>query len=107
MSIESGKKIGALISTVKDVMLVEAGGREDRHVKVLVELDLTKPLIRGTTLKYQQEECQIEFKYEQLLLFCFYCERGGIMRKCVAKERSKFIKIVLKQHNMVFGSVQG
>lgn len=57
MSIESGKKIGALIGTVKDVMLVEAGDREDRHMKVLVELDLTKPLIRGTTLKYQQEEC--------------------------------------------------
>lgn len=63
MSLESRKKIRALIGNVRDVMLVEAGGRDDRLLKVLIELDLTKPLIQGTTLKYKQEECWIEFKY--------------------------------------------
>lgn len=87
MLIETGKKIGALIGSVRDVMLVEARGREDRHVKVLVEMDLTKPLIRGTTLKYKQAECQIEFRYEQLPLFCFYYGMVGHNEKLCSQSR--------------------
>lgn len=87
MSLESRKKIGTLLGQVRDVMLVEAGGREGRHVKVLVDLDLTKPLIRGTTLKYKQSKCWIEFKYEKLPLFCFYCGTIGNNEKMCGQRR--------------------
>lgn len=53
----------------------------------MVELDLTKPLIRGTTLKYKQSECWIEFKYEQLPLFCFYCRTIGHNEKLCGQRR--------------------
>lgn len=86
-SVETGKKIGKLIGPVHDVLLVEAGGKEGRHVKLLVAMDLTKPLVRGTTLKYNQTECWIDFKYERLPIFCFYCgilghnEKGCSIRR--------------------------
>lgn len=107
MFLESGKKIGALVGKVNDVMLVEAGGREDRHVRVLIDLDLTKPLLRGTTLKYKQEECWIEFKYEQLPLFCFYCGRVGHNEILCSQRRTDVDQTVLKLHSMGFGCVQG
>lgn len=46
-----------MLGFVRDVMTVEAsrreGGKEERHVKIQIELDLTKPLQRGTMLKYE------------------------------------------------------
>lgn len=53
------------------------GGKEERHVKIQIELDLTKPLQRGTMLKYTEFESWVEFKYEQLPIFCFYCGQIG------------------------------
>lgn len=62
--IETRKKIRKLIGSLHDVLLVEVSGKEERHVKLLVDMDLTKPRVRGTTLKYNQTECWIDFKYE-------------------------------------------
>lgn len=87
ISIETGKKIGGVLGTVTDVMIVDAGGHELRHINILVDIDLTKPLLRGTKLKHKQSECWVEFKYENLPLFCFYCgcighnEKGCGQRK--------------------------
>lgn len=33
-----------------------SGGREERHLKIKVNLDLTKPLHSGTNLKYKGVE---------------------------------------------------
>lgn len=46
-------------------------------MKIQVELDLTKPLLRGTRLKYKHTEIWVEFKYEQLPIFYFYCGTVG------------------------------
>lgn len=40
---------------------------------MLVEVKLDIPLLRGTKLKLDQEVLWVEFKYEQLAFFCFYC----------------------------------
>lgn len=72
---------------VLDVMIIEAGGSEEHHLKILVESDLTEPLQRGTMLTYKQEECWIEFKYEQLPLFCFYCGIIGHNEKLCSKRK--------------------
>lgn len=56
-------------------------------MKLLVEIDVTKPLLRGTTLKFKQNETWIQFKYEQLPFLCYYCgcignnEMNTIQRK--------------------------
>lgn len=49
------------------------GGNEGRHIKIMVEIDLTKPLIRGTKLRYKLKEIWIQFRYEQLSTFYYYC----------------------------------
>lgn len=57
--------------------MIECGGKEERHINVQVEIELAKPLLRGTKLKSKQRKTCIEFKYEQLPIFCYYCGRMG------------------------------
>lgn len=59
--IEIGKKIVRLLGNTLDVLIVETWGKEDRHIMILTELDLSKPLIRGAKLKYKQSEIWIQF----------------------------------------------
>lgn len=66
-----------MLGFVRNDMIVEEGGNEERHVKIQVELDLNKPLQRGTMLKYKQSESWVEFKYEQPLIFRFHCGQIG------------------------------
>lgn len=72
-SLSYGKKIGSLLGNVVDTMLMNSGGFESRHIKILVEVDLSKPLARGTILKCRGKENWIIFKYGQLPGFCYYC----------------------------------
>lgn len=44
---------------------------------MLVEVELNKPLIRGTYVRFEGERKWVMFKYEQLPLFCFYCGKIG------------------------------
>lgn len=60
------------------MIIPENDTKEGRYVKMLVEVDLTKPLIRGTKVGFEGEK-QWVLKYEQLPLFCFYC--GKKLRK--------------------------
>lgn len=56
-----------------DVMIPKTWGNENRHIKLLVEVDLLKPLMQGTKLRFKQSEIWVQFKYEQLPIFCFHC----------------------------------
>lgn len=93
LSIDTRKKIGKLLGTVMNVLVVDSGGPEGRHIKLLSEIDLTKPLVKGTKLRYKQNEIWIQFRYEQLPLFCYYCgcightERMYIKRKDVLNQQ--------------------
>lgn len=55
------------------MIIHEHGSKEGRYVKMLVEVDLCKPLIRGTSIKFEGDKRWVMFKYEQLPQFCFYC----------------------------------
>lgn len=55
------------------------GSKEGRYVKMRVEIDLTKSMIRGTKLNFEGQKRWVGFNYEQLPLFCFYC--GKIVPK--------------------------
>lgn len=87
VSIETGKKIGCCLGTVKDVLVVELSRSEERYINIQVVLDLTKPLLRGTMLKYKQIDIWVEFKYEQLPIFYYYCGRVGHNKKMCLKRQ--------------------
>lgn len=76
-----------MIGNVKDVLLVKTGGKEDRHLKVQLEIDIAKPLLRGTMLKFKLAEICVEFRYETLPTFCFYCGHLGHNEKLCTKRK--------------------
>lgn len=62
-----------------NVILLENGSKEGRLLKLLVKVELHKPIMRGTTIKLDDEQVWVDFRYEQLPKFCFYC--GGIRHR--------------------------
>lgn len=48
---ETAKKIGSAIGVVKESIVPEIGSKEGRHMKILVEIDITQPLMHGTFVK--------------------------------------------------------
>lgn len=87
-SLDTGRKIGKSLGSVKDVMIMESGGKEARYINVLVDIDLTQPLLRGIKLKYKTTEVWVEFQYEQLPIFCFYCGLiGHHERMCLKRKK--------------------
>lgn len=59
------------------VVIPESGNKEWRYAKLLVEVDLTQPLLRGTNIRCNGELKWVMFKYENLPFFCFYCGLVG------------------------------
>ncbi|XP_071928123.1 uncharacterized protein [Coffea arabica] len=70
---EARRKIGAIIQEVKDVLVPQVGGKKGRHLKLLVVLDTSLPLLRGTTVKVNGALKWLNFRYERCLDFYFKC----------------------------------
>lgn len=68
-------------------MIPEQWNKEGRHAKLLVEIDLLNPLIRDTKLRCNDDSRWIEFKYENLPLFCFYCGKVGHGNRVCEKKK--------------------
>lgn len=77
MSKEIGFKFKNVFGNAVDVVIPESESKKGIHFKILAEIDLNRPLMRGTKLKYSEHEVRVDFKYENLALFCFYCGRVG------------------------------
>ncbi|XP_027061100.1 uncharacterized protein [Coffea arabica] len=73
ISKEVGWKIGSIFQEVKEVIVPQVGGKEGRHLKLLVLVDITSPLLRGTTVKLKGALKWISFKYERCPDFCYRC----------------------------------
>lgn len=72
-----------------------------KYAKLLVEVDLTKPLIQGTKLRCNGEMRWVEFNYENLPLFCFYYGKGGHeVRMCDRKKENSLNSVL---HEDQFG----
>lgn len=68
-----GWKIGKLFPHCLNVVIPESGSREGKMIKLFVELNLNKPLLRGTKIMLDEKTVWVDFRYEQLPLSCFYC----------------------------------
>lgn len=44
---DAGFKFKNLFENVTDVLILETGSKKGRHLKILAEVDLDKPLLRG------------------------------------------------------------
>ena len=77
MSKEAGRKIGSNFHQVRDVIIPQTSGKERRHLKLVVTVEISQPLLRGTIVKVDGVTTWASFKYERCLNFCYNC---GIVR---------------------------
>lgn len=48
-----------ILCNVMDVLVVDSGEKAGRYIKILVQINLTQVLARGTKLKYKNSEVWI------------------------------------------------
>ena len=71
---ETGKTIGASLGKVVDVDVADNGVQWGKYLRVRVEVDVTRKLIRGRKINIVGEEARwVHFKYERLPNFCYRC----------------------------------
>ena len=71
---ETGKAIGASLGKVVDVDVADNGVQWGKYLRVRVEVDVTRKLIRGRKINIVGEEARwVHFKYERLPNFCYRC----------------------------------
>ncbi|KAK6128815.1 hypothetical protein DH2020_037451 [Rehmannia glutinosa] len=88
MSRDVGFKIGNIFPRAKDVIISESGSIGGRFLKILASVDISKHVLRWTTLKLKGESHWIDFKYENIQGLCFYCGMVGHLKKqCSDKKR--------------------
>ncbi|XP_035544650.1 uncharacterized protein LOC118348031 [Juglans regia] len=68
-----GGRIGSTIGRVIEVEADSDGNCWGKWIRVKVEMDLLKPLIRGKIVELLGQKNFIQFKYERLPRFCFKC----------------------------------
>lgn len=50
-------------------------------IRLLAEIDLEKPLLKGSKIKLEEKTIWVDFKYENILTFCFYSGKLGHPKK--------------------------
>lgn len=88
-SIAIGKGLGTIIKVDED----SGGNRTFRsYLRLLVEIDVTRPLKAGFSLKREEgEPLWIIFKYERLDIYCTSCGRiGHKLHSCRAPLEEQF-----------------
>ncbi|XP_027152214.1 uncharacterized protein LOC113752292 [Coffea eugenioides] len=83
-----GRKIGLVFKGVREVIVPQIGGKEGRHLKLLVDADISRPLMRGTTVQLNGTIKWLSFRYERCPDFCYKCGIvGHSERSCKAEVR--------------------
>lgn len=87
-------------------MINETGNQEGRHIKVLTEIDISKPLVRGTKLQYKKSEAWIYFDMNICHFSATTVAILGTMKKVVLSERRICSSINSRLMNMEPGLEQ-
>ena len=87
---EVGEDIGNNIGRLVEVDVPENGIGWGRFLRIQVEIDVTKPLLRGKILESEDgKPFWVDFRYEHLPIFCYRCGRiGHSGNECVEGRRS-------------------
>ena len=71
---ETSKAIGAKLGEVLDVDVAESGVHWGKFLRVRVQIDVTKKIVKGKRIIVEGgEQRWITFKYERLPNFCYHC----------------------------------
>ncbi|KAK6136615.1 hypothetical protein DH2020_029648 [Rehmannia glutinosa] len=97
ISLDTGRKIGKKFSFVSDVNIPDAGNIKGMHIRILADINLDKPLLRGTNIKLGEETHWLDFRYENLQGFCFYCGLVGHSEKGCQSRREDLRKNDFKE----------
>ncbi|KAJ0089496.1 hypothetical protein Patl1_14179 [Pistacia atlantica] len=73
MNDDYGVQLASAIGKVLEVDVGANGLGWGSFLRVKVEVELTKPLVRGRILRIGEQKYWIAFKYERLQNFCFKC----------------------------------
>ncbi|KAK6128721.1 hypothetical protein DH2020_037529 [Rehmannia glutinosa] len=88
ISTETGLRIGKMFHSMSDIYIPDSGSVKGRHIKILVAINLNKPLLRGASIKLGGVTKWVNFKYEKMVGYCFYCGFvGHLDRMCEKKKK--------------------
>lgn len=73
LSKETGRKFQHLFGKVSDVLVSNNGSKKGWMLKIRAEINLERPLLRGTNIKCDDQVVWVDFRYENLAMFGFYC----------------------------------
>ena len=97
MNREVGERVGGILGSVLLVGTDENGVGWGKSLRVRVQLDVSKPLLRSKKIRLGGQSLWIYFKYERLPMFCYGCGRlwhgeGGC--PVAASSKGKFSETV-------------
>lgn len=74
---DTGKKIGGVFNAIKEVIIPTRGGKDGKHLKILVEIDLKQSLLQSTMVKMNGIMKWIDFHFEKCPDFYYCCGLMG------------------------------
>ncbi len=101
MTREVGEDIGAAVGNLIDVDVpAESGIAWGRFLRIRVELDLSKPLMRGCIIQVEETApVWMDFRYEHLPTFCYRCSiLGHSSNDCIAGRGSSTATVFASDH---------
>lgn len=84
-----GVKIGSSFNKVKEIIIPPTGSKEGKHMKMLVEMDISQPILRGTSARFNEKSRWIHFRYDRIPDFCYNCGIIGHGDKVCFNRNSK------------------
>ncbi|XP_058732735.1 uncharacterized protein LOC131604305 [Vicia villosa] len=70
------RKLGGILGEFEELDTKEVH-RNGCFLRIKVNIDLRKPLKRGTVVRFKEKNLRVHFKYERLPTFCFICGKVG------------------------------
>ncbi|CAA0816704.1 Unknown protein [Striga hermonthica] len=92
ISAETWVKLGRLLGKTLDVQVPGIGNYHGQNLKILFELPLSDPILRGTFIKMGEDKKWVDLRYENIQSFYFYCGVIGHCDRSCAKKKEDIDK---------------